>query len=587
MLIKTTIFSVIFLTYFHPSQSANIVHYGKGERVDVYVNKVGPYANPHETYHYYSLPICRPDRIIHKSLSLGQVLEGDRMAESHYLFKFADDQEMGSLCGERTLSLLDTQRLVAAIEEEYFFEIIIDDLRIRNFLGFVEESKQVFPHVHRVFVYTEYPFIVEYNGDTIISINLTMNAQSAKEVDFERELTIDFRYAIKWISVDKPVDKRPSDGQLLFSARSMQVHWLSVINALLLVILLIIGVTLILFSAVRRDLMNYNEIEDTDILMENGWKTVFLDVFRKPKYPMLLSAVLGVGTQFLTIGLAIQIVATTNLINIHHHGNLNTLLIFLYASTSFIAGYVSAAKYKQLDGKWWITNVNLTSGLFGVPMMVVWMLNNSVAWANESTQALPWTTVVIVLIIALAFGYPLAIAGALAGRHISSKFSPPCRTRTVPRQIPAAPVYLHGIVTAFFGGLLPFSSIFLELYYIFSTIWGRETYTLFHMLSISFGVVVAVVACLSIALTYFQLNVEDYRWWWRSIFNGGSSALFIFAYGVYFLRHQSSMSGAVQLTEFFTHLSLLCYIAFLSLGTVSYFAAERFVFYIFSHVKTD
>jgi hypothetical protein len=30
-----------------------------------------------------------------------------------------------------------------------------------------------------------------------------------------------------------------------------------------------------------------------------------------------------------------------------------------------------------------------------------------------------------------------------------------------------------------------------------------------------------------VALTYFQLVVEDYRWWWRSIFSGGSTGLFI------------------------------------------------------------
>ena len=31
-----------------------------------------------------------------------------------------------------------------------------------------------------------------------------------------------------------------------------------------------------------------------------------------------------------------------------------------------------------------------------------------------------------------------------------------------------------------------------------------------------------VTACISVALTYFQLSGEDYRWWWRSIFSSGS-----------------------------------------------------------------
>jgi transmembrane 9 superfamily protein 1 len=31
--------------------------------VIIYVNKVGPYSNPQETYHYYSLPVCRPAKV--------------------------------------------------------------------------------------------------------------------------------------------------------------------------------------------------------------------------------------------------------------------------------------------------------------------------------------------------------------------------------------------------------------------------------------------------------------------------------------------------------------------------------------------
>ena len=32
-------------------------------QVNVYANKVGPYSNPHETYHYYSLPVCHPEKV--------------------------------------------------------------------------------------------------------------------------------------------------------------------------------------------------------------------------------------------------------------------------------------------------------------------------------------------------------------------------------------------------------------------------------------------------------------------------------------------------------------------------------------------
>lgn len=72
--------------------------YAAGQEVPVYVNKVGPYHNPQETYHYYSLPVCRPDRVRHRSLSLGEVLDGDRMAESLYRIAFRKDHSRRQLC---------------------------------------------------------------------------------------------------------------------------------------------------------------------------------------------------------------------------------------------------------------------------------------------------------------------------------------------------------------------------------------------------------------------------------------------------------------------------------------------------------
>jgi hypothetical protein len=65
------------------------------------------------------------------------------------------------------------------------------------------------------------------------------------------------------------------------------------------------------------------------------------------------------------------------------------------------------------------------------------------------------------------------------------------------------------------------SAFSVELYYIFTMVWGREAYTLYGILLVVFIILISVTACISIALTYFQLSTEDYRWWWRSIFSSG------------------------------------------------------------------
>lgn len=65
------------------------MQYKAEESVKLWVNKVGPYNNPQETYNYYSLPFCQPsDNPAHKWGGLGEVLGGNELIDSHLDIKF-------------------------------------------------------------------------------------------------------------------------------------------------------------------------------------------------------------------------------------------------------------------------------------------------------------------------------------------------------------------------------------------------------------------------------------------------------------------------------------------------------------------
>jgi hypothetical protein len=54
--------------------------YAIGDMTTLWVNKVGPYNNPQETYNYYTLPFCKThpeDKVKRKWSGLGEVLEGN------------------------------------------------------------------------------------------------------------------------------------------------------------------------------------------------------------------------------------------------------------------------------------------------------------------------------------------------------------------------------------------------------------------------------------------------------------------------------------------------------------------------------
>lgn len=65
-----------------------LLQYQADEPVTLWVNKVGPYNNPQETYNYYSLPFCHPGDGGHKWGGLGEVLGGNELIDSRIDIKF-------------------------------------------------------------------------------------------------------------------------------------------------------------------------------------------------------------------------------------------------------------------------------------------------------------------------------------------------------------------------------------------------------------------------------------------------------------------------------------------------------------------
>ncbi|XP_068249486.1 transmembrane 9 superfamily member 1-like [Palaemon carinicauda] len=583
---KTSLWTFLFISCV---VGAFGISFKDGDEVILYVNKVGPYFNPHETYHYYQMPVCRPKIIEHKSLTLGEVLDGDRMAKSDYVIKFKENVQDRKLC-DLILSDMEVQYLRESIEEHYYFEFVISDIPVRDFIGHLEESGFV-PHTHKVFLWTHQHFNIYYNEDKIIYVNVTREHSPLSLDGVEPPLTVKPTYSVTWIPTQISFadrDRLIQDSS--FFPRSLEIHWLSIINSMVLVFLLMGFVVIILTRVLRNDFARYNideegrEEVDSD---EYGWKIIHTDVFRFPQHKSLFSSILGVGCQFLAVAVGIIAMALCGMFNVHRHGSMNSAAIFLYALASVIAGYVSASNYRMMGGTKWVSNINSTTVLFAGPFFLIWSIQNTVAWAYHSTQALPITTIILLFLVWICVGYPLTVLGGILGKNGHIEFNFPCRTKNIAREIPMVPWYRSPWAHFTVGGFLPFSAISVEMYYIFSTLWGREQYTLYGILGVVFVILLSVTACVSVALTYFQLAAEDYRWWWRSIFSAGSTGGFVLMYCFFYYMKRSNMSGGLQTIQFVGWSILTCYVFFLTLGTVSFLASLSFVKYIYRNIKMD
>jgi hypothetical protein len=85
------------------------------------------------------------------------------------------------------------------------------------------------------------------------------------------------------------------------------------------------------------------------------------------------------------------------------------------------------------------------------------------------------------------------------------------------------------------AGTLPFGTLFIELFFIMSSLWLGRVYYVFGFLLVVLALLVTVCAEVSVVLTYMGLCVEDWRWWWRAFFASGSVALYTLGYAVYYL----------------------------------------------------
>ena len=62
----------------------------------------------------------------------------------------------------------------------------------------------------------------------------------------------------------------------------------------------------------------------------------------------------------------------------------------------------------------------------------------------------------------------------VVGRNWNGLPDNPCRVKRIPSPIPARQWYLQPAVIALMGGLLPFGSIFIEMYFIFTSFWNYK-----------------------------------------------------------------------------------------------------------------
>jgi len=369
-----------------------------------------------------------------------------------------------------------------------------------------------------------------------------------------------------------------------------RVHWLSIANSLVIVLVLSAMIAAILVRNLRRDFSRYNRLstdeEKADELEEFGWKLVHADVFRPPSFsPLLLSVACGNGAQLNLMTLLTIIFSAMGFLSPANRGALIMAQLLLYVLMGSVAGYTTARVYKTFKGKSWQKATTLTALLYPGICFGVFFILDLAAWYEGSSDAVPVTTMVVLLVLWFGISTPLVFLGAYFG-YKQEAFEFPVNTSNIPRQIPDQPWYMGIPFTMAVGGILPFGACFVELYFILASVWMDQYYYVFGFLLLVFLILIVTCMEITVLFCYFQLCGENYHWWWRSFITAGATALYVYLYSfVYFQQLEVNSFGTYCL--YFGYMTLICLGMFLMTGCLGLFASLWFNKAIFSSIKID
>ncbi|KAK3605598.1 hypothetical protein CHS0354_005902 [Potamilus streckersoni] len=611
--------------------------------IPVYVNRL----NSIETvipYEYDRFDFCTVDESHSPVENLGQVVFGERIRPSPYSVEFLEDVKCKIAC-EKEYKPGDAEKLnflKRAISLNYQHHWILDNMPLTwcyevqsggkyCSIGFsigcyvTKEGRKKdsctmnvdFSQPDMYYLFNHVDIIVGYHsgakedwgqsfgddGGRIISIKVNPRSIDNKGLQVDKacaetkplgipgvnqkdNIKFSYTYSVLW---EERNDVKWSSrwDYILESMPHTNIQWFSIINSLVIVLFLSGMVAMIMLRTLHKDIARYNQMDSSDDAQEEfGWKLVHGDVFRSPRKGMLLAVLNGSGIQIFFMTVITLAFACLGFLSPANRGALMTCALVLYVCLGTPAGYVSARIYKTFGGEKWKSNVIFTAFLCPGIVFAIFLILNLVLWKEESSAAVPFTTVISLLKLWFGISAPLTFIGAIIALR-KRPIEHPVRTNQIPRQIPDQSLYTRPLPGIIMGGVLPFGCIFIQLFFILNSIWSHQIYYMFGFLLLVFLILIIICSEATILLCYFHLCAEDYHWWWRSFLTSGFTAVYFFIYCIHYYVSKLELQGGASTFLYFGYMLIVVFLFFLLTGTIGFFACFWFVTKIYSVVKVD
>ena len=162
----------------------------------------------------------------------------------------------------------------------------------------------------------------------------------------------------------------------------------------------------------------------------------------------------------------------------------------------------------------------------------------------------------------------------------------PCQVHQVPNIMPYQPWYLSKKYLYIFTGIIPFSAIIVELFYLMASIWRHYYYNLFGFMFVSLILLCLLSTLISIIVVHHQLNKGNYHWWWKSFFISGSNVIYFALFSVYYF-FSLKLTRISSILIYFSTMALFGSMLFMVCGSLGFISTFYYIKMIYSRIKID
>lgn len=618
-------------------------YYKQGDRVELLVNKVES-DNTQLPYRYYGLPFVCPAGKGRKAkpLSLGQIMSGDRIWESDYILEFGVDQPCARLC-DLIAKETGLKKANDLIKQGYVVHWLLDGLPgattfvstnknnkyyAAGFpLGFVEDDL--------AYIYNHVMIVVRYHRDrknknknTIVGFevypksvsnekcpgasrdyeNFAIDLKRTEKGDIAPQRTvIPYTYSVYWRE-DNSVDY-DSRWDLYYeneTTKNNKIHWISLINSLVLLGLVSLVVAILLLRLLRLDLQQLApalpllaaEEEKNSV----SWKNLINEVLVRPALALPLVVLVSSGIQIIValVGVLLVFAVKSSVRSFsNHQGAVLSMSVFFLVFSGFVSLYSGIVLHKffnnvlaPYDKKLLRLLLILFGGFLPTLLLSVVLTLNIFVWAKASSYALPFGTILVLIGLVLLVEIPLGLLGGYYGNksHGLSSLAAPEKGPAFRPVASRGNWLLNPLTSTFVFGLLPFGVVYVELLFIFNSVWLEKTtfYYMYGFLFVTSIMLLIIIGESTIIAIYISLALyNNPNWQWLSFRVGLSIGWFIFAYSVYYFAFYLKIRDFVSTLFYFGYMALVCVVVGIGCGSVGTLTATVFIKRLYGAIKSD